>query len=182
MFASLAVILPVSRSSRGIQVVKASRGSPSCCSTKSGSQTRFRFGDDSKTTIEQASGVWCAEVAELEGMSDRREKSAIKAAITRTTDKARLAYGRSATIVPRQFVMIATTNEPAYLKDRGGNRRFWPMRVDPGVLDKSEKTLLKNLDQLWAEAAVAEAAGEEHTSVTRVMGGRHESPKPACCR
>ena len=110
------------------------------------------------------------------------ENSAIKAAITRTTDKARLAYGRSATIVPRQFVMIATTNDPAYLKDRGGNRRFWPMRVDPGVLDKSEKTLLKNLDLLWGEAAVAEAAGEEHASAPRVVGGRREGPEPACCR
>lgn len=122
----------------------------------------LRFGDDSKTTIEQASGVWCAEVAELEGMTDKREFATIKAAISRTEDRARLAYGRTTTIVARQFVMIGTTNEPAYLKDRGGLRRFWPMRVDPGVLDKSERALLRNLDNLWAEAAVVEAAGEEH--------------------
>lgn len=122
-----------------------------------------RFGDDSKMTIEQASGAWCCEVAELEGMTDKREFATIKAAVSRTTDKARLAYGRSTSVVQRQFVMIGTTNEPAYLKDRGGLRRFWPMRVNPDVLPKMEKQLLRLRDQLWAEAAVAEAAGEAHT-------------------
>lgn len=121
------------------------------------------FGDDAKLTIEHSGGAWCCEVAELEGLSGRREYSTIKATISRLSDKARLAYGRMTTNVPRQFVMIGTTNDAKYVRDQGGLRRFWTMRVNANVLDKAQKDLMGSLDQLWAEAAAREAAGEAHT-------------------
>jgi predicted P-loop ATPase len=54
---------------------------------------------------------------------------------------------------------VATTNEDTYLRDTTGNRRFWPVKV--GRIDLAGIT--RDRDQLWAEAAVAEASGEPLT-------------------
>jgi len=58
------------------------------------------------------------------------------------------------TRVPRRFVVIGTTGSTDYLRDTG-SRRFWPVRVVHFDLQH----LAEIRDQLWAEAAVAEAAG-----------------------
>jgi hypothetical protein len=45
---------------------------------------------------------------------------------------------------------MGTTNSTAYLKDRTGNRRWWPIAVKVRQID-TEK-LAANADQIWAEA------------------------------
>jgi len=68
-----------------------------------------------------------------------------------------MAYGHKNTRVPRQFVIIGTTNETdGYLRDATGNRRFWPVRIQRFDLPR----LRADRDQLWAEAAEAERLGE----------------------
>ena len=106
-----------------------------------------------KEIIEQTSGVWIAEVAELSGMS-RAESSHIKAALTRKKDKARAAYARLSQTVLRQFIAVATTNDTRYLTDPTGNRRYLPIRVE-GVRFAD---LIRDRDQLFAEASVLERA------------------------
>jgi predicted P-loop ATPase len=67
-----------------------------------------------------------------------------------------MAYAREPVKVPRQFVVIATTNHGTYLRDQTGGRRFWPVTVR-----KIDVELLRaERDQLWAEAAVMEARGD----------------------
>ena len=104
--------------------------------------------------IERTAGAWIVEMAELTGMR-RSEIEAVKASLSRRTDKARLAYGRLPTEVPRQFVMAASTNDDAYLRDMTGNRRFWPVAIHAFDVE----ALLRDRDQLWAEAAEREASG-----------------------
>lgn len=104
--------------------------------------------------IEQLRGRWIVEAAELSGMR-RTDIEHLKAFLSREIDRARMAYHRLVTEVPRQCVIVGTTNSEEYLRDTTGNRRFWPVRVQRFDLD----ALSRDRDQLWAEAAAREADG-----------------------
>jgi hypothetical protein len=88
------------------------------------------LGVDSKVTIERTAGKWIIEAAELHGQRGR-EVEQLKTFLSRQADgPVRLAYGRLPTTIPRQFVLIGSTNARlAYLKDTTGGRRFWPVTV-----------------------------------------------------
>jgi predicted P-loop ATPase len=109
---------------------------------------------DGKKTIEQTSGKWIIEAAELSGMR-RADVEHLKAFLSRQVDIGRLAYGRIVSNVPRQFIVLGTTNSDRYLKDLTGNRRFWPVKV--GKIDI--ESLKNDRDQLWAEAVAYEKQG-----------------------
>ena len=110
-----------------------------------------------KQVIEEMRGVALAELSEMVGLSDKGNEQ-VKAMVTRREDVARTAYGRTASAVPRAFCFIGTTNSPAYLKERGGLRRYWPIKV--GEMDI--EALKRDRDQLLGEAAALEARGEPH--------------------
>jgi predicted P-loop ATPase len=113
------------------------------------------IGAEPKLIIEQTAGSWIVELAELSGIGNR-EVEQIKAMISRQVDRARLSYGKRVSDVPRQFVLVGTVNDSAYLRDTTGNRRFWPVRVGPVDLE----ALRADRNQLWAEASHYEAQGE----------------------
>lgn len=114
------------------------------------------LGVDAKQVIERTGGKWIIEASELHGIR-RSEAEHLKSFLSRQVDgPVRLAYERSPTQVPRQFIVIGTTNTmTSYLKDDTGNRRFWPVSVNKFDVDK----LLEMRDQLWAEAAQKESEG-----------------------
>ncbi|NJK88564.1 MAG: hypothetical protein HC923_03630 [Myxococcales bacterium] len=97
--------------------------------------------------IASMQGRWIIEMAELDTMR-RSDVSALKSFLARTEDRARLAYMRNPEDFPRRCVFVGTTNDSDYLRDRTGNRRFFPVEVDNIDL----KGLLRDRDQLWAEA------------------------------
>jgi len=107
-----------------------------------------------KAIIEAIQGCLIIEAAELSGMR-RAEIEHMKAFTSRTVDRGRMSYDRVITNIPRQCVFVGTTNDSQYLKDTGGNRRFWPVRIKEFNLE----TLRRDRDQLWAEAVVREASG-----------------------
>ena len=132
------------------------------------------LGDDPKIILEQTQGKWIVEIPELVGLS-KRETERVKAALTRQVDVARLAYERTASQMPRQFVFIGTTNADRYLIDATGNRRFWPVKVGKIDLDG----LAADRDQLWAEAVHLVSKGEKlflpehlHAAVTSAQEAR----------
>jgi predicted P-loop ATPase len=86
------------------------------------------LGLTAKETIEALSGHWIVEVSELQGMR-KSDIDKVKAFASRDTDRARMAYDRAVTEARRQCVIIGTTNNEQYLRDRSGNRRFWPVRI-----------------------------------------------------
>jgi predicted P-loop ATPase len=114
------------------------------------------LGCDTKRFIEATAGKWIVEAGELKGMS-RTDVASLKSCLSRQIDEARMSYDRKQTVNARQFIIIGTTNETdGYLRDPTGNRRFWPVRIERIDID----TLRRDRDQLWAEASLAEAAGE----------------------
>lgn len=110
---------------------------------------------ETKVVIERLAGKWIVEAGELKGMR-KSEVNHLKGFVSRQVDEARLSYGRLTTRLPRQCVIIGTTNDAAYLKDPTGDRRFWPVQVVRFDLS----ALGQDRDQLWAEAAHREATGE----------------------
>jgi putative DNA primase/helicase len=108
-------------------------------------------------------GKWCVELGEIGHLLASRSET-FKAFLSRTTDHYRAPYGTQAVDVPRQSVMIGTTNDDDYLSDATGNRRIWPIRCLLGKRYELKFAdigwLEANRGQLWAEAAHREATGE----------------------
>jgi predicted P-loop ATPase len=105
--------------------------------------------------MEALEGVWIYEICELKGLS-RADTAKVKAFASRAVDQGRPAYARFKEARPRQAILIGTTNDDKYLRDTTGNRRFWPVKVGRVSLE----VLLRDRDQLWAEAAYWEAKDE----------------------
>lgn len=119
---------------------------------------------DTKEAGEHLQSAWIFEFGELAGMS-KTEVDEIKQFITKRSDKYRVAYDRVITDFPRKCVFFGTTNNWNFLKDPTGNRRFWPVTVDPEKRTKSVFTDLSEYEigQIWAEVLEAYRGGEELT-------------------
>ncbi|ODT20107.1 MAG: hypothetical protein ABS54_14365 [Hyphomicrobium sp. SCN 65-11] len=112
------------------------------------------LGAETKNVIELTRGKLIVEISELNGGT--RVVEAIKAMLSRREDSARLSYARETSHIPRQFVLIGTTNSKEYLSDATGNRRYWPVEVADDI---DLKGLREDALQVWAEAAHYEAVG-----------------------
>lgn len=108
---------------------------------------------------EQVQGVWLYELQELSSLG-KAELNLIKAFISSEDDRYRQSYGRTVETFPRQCVMVGTTNEDRYLRDRTGNRRWWPVPVRHIV---NNPWLDKMRDQLLAEAFALYGQGVRYT-------------------
>lgn len=97
---------------------------------------------------EQVQGLWVYEIAELSQFG-KAEIQLIKAFISAKIDRYRPSYGRVVEAYPRQCVLVGTTNEKTYLRDRTGNRRFWPVPVRSRI---NIPWVRERRDQLFAEA------------------------------
>ena len=114
------------------------------------------IGKDSREVQEILRGVWIHESSDLAGLT-KAEVETVKAFASRTSDRARPAYGRHLVDQPRHSIEVATTNDEAYLLSQTGNRRFWPVKVN-GAIDLLR--LRTDRLQLWGEAAHYQSEGE----------------------
>ena len=104
--------------------------------------------------IEQLEGAWICEIAELLALTKAKEQEAVKSYITRQRDKYRRPYDRQTSEYPRRCVFVGTTNNEQFLKDKTGNRRFYPVRVQSSGywLYDNEDECRDYILQCWAEA------------------------------
>lgn len=107
---------------------------------------------EGKEASELLQGVWLVEIAELQAFRNS-DTNRIKQFVSQQADRFRAAYGRHVKEMPRCCVFFGTTNAKDYLRDRTGNRRFWP--VDTGIHPPTKNVFVQldsEVDQLWAEA------------------------------
>lgn len=116
---------------------------------------------EGKEAAEMIQGVWINELGELNGLS-RAETNAVKQFLSRTDDIYREPYGRRTGIYPRRCVFFGTTNDTEFLRDRTGNRRFWPITVGLNPVIKNVFQQLEDeVPQIWAEAYCYWQLGEQ---------------------
>ena len=114
--------------------------------------------DNNKDSYERLFGVWIVEVAEL-ASTKKAEIEDVKNFVTKQEDSFRKAYGRENGVYKRRCVFYGNTNDYEFLRDRTGNRRFWPVEVQN--VDRGQLIgLAENVDQIWAEAVVRLKQGE----------------------
>jgi hypothetical protein len=99
-------------------------------------------------------GKMLVEIAEFSSFQ-RAENEAIKAAISRPTDRYRAPYGKRSEDHSRSNVFAATTNEHEWNRDPTGARRFWPVKCG-------------HIDVGWITACREQLFAESVTRVTRV--------------
>jgi predicted P-loop ATPase len=109
---------------------------------------------DGQKGMEAVEGAWICEVAELLAMTKTKEQEAIKAYITRQSDRYRRPFDRRVTEYKRQCIFIGTTNKEQFLTDKTGGRRFYPVKVNQSGYDlfANEKEIRAEILQCWAEA------------------------------
>lgn len=113
-----------------------------------------------KDTMEQIQGSWVIELGEL-APTFKNENEIVKAFISRASDRFRSPYGRRTEEYPRQCVFAGSTNNLMFLKDRTGNRRFWPITGDKDRKTANSWDITdEEIDQIWAEAFYYWSDGE----------------------
>lgn len=109
---------------------------------------------EGKPAIEQLDGVWIGEIAELLALTKTKEQEAVKQYISRQRDRDRRPYMERIDDLPRRCIFIGTTNNEQFLKDKTGNRRFYPVTVHSSGywLYEHEQECRNYIEQCWAEA------------------------------
>lgn len=98
-------------------------------------------------------GRMVVEAGELRGFN-QRDDNEIKSWLTRTEETWVPKYQEQHTTYRRRFIVIGSSNNPRFLQDPTGNRRWLPLMV--GQLRQNIDTdfIKANTEQLWAQAKV----------------------------
>jgi len=111
-----------------------------------------------KDELLKAHQSWVIELAEIENALSKTAISKIKQSMSAKTDQIRFPYGRKTEKCPRGFVICGTTNNPVFLNDPTGNRRFWVVSCNGRI---NRELLTQERDQIWAAAYSLWLKGEK---------------------
>ncbi|MDR9795239.1 virulence-associated E family protein [Aeribacillus pallidus] len=116
---------------------------------------------ENKEAGEHLQNAWIFEIGELSAMK-KSEVEEVKAFLSKTEDRYRVAYDRQVSDFPRKCVFFGTTNTREFLRDTTGNRRFWPVEIRPERAQYShwEHLTKERVQQIWAEVLSWYKAGE----------------------
>lgn len=118
----------------------------------------FNFRDTkNKATIEYMSGKWILEMGEMEVMKkDTVTSNELKAFISSQADDYRVPYEKRPQRRPRQCIFCGTSNDKNFLKDRTGNRRYWP--IDCNATEETKDRIFDyKLSRPYLQQVMAEA-------------------------
>jgi predicted P-loop ATPase len=139
------------------------------------------LGEASKELVLLLAGKTVVEISE---MRTRGEVNTVKAMLSRTHDEGRPAYGRKTVKRARRNIFVGSTNEPEFLEDITGGRRFLPVAVRGEINIEFVRAYLA---QLVGEAATQHSQGcdtniprevweiaGEHQEAARITSGAEE--------
>lgn len=109
---------------------------------------------EGQPAIEQLKGKWICEIGELLALTKTKEQEAAKAYITRQVDSYRKPWDRNISEFPRRCIFIGSGNNPFFLSDKTGNRRYYPVEVHSNGYEirDAEQEIRDYILQCWAEA------------------------------
>lgn len=110
-----------------------------------------------KDSVATVISAWIVELGEIEATFRKADLAQLKAFSTKDTDTFRRPYAKRDSNHPRRTVFAGTVNDPTFLNDPTGNRRFWPIEI---VGIDRDDTL--DHQQLWAEVLNWYRNGETH--------------------
>ena len=111
----------------------------------------FSWMNPQKARMESLLGAVILEAAEMKGIT-KQELAEIRSFLSRTVDKARLAYRRDPKPLPRRCILVGTGNADVVPSDPVGYRRFVVIPLKTGDPLKVRHYLNATREQLWAEA------------------------------
>jgi predicted P-loop ATPase len=109
-----------------------------------------------KELVPQTRGKLVVEWQEL-ALFNKIDINHSKSFLSTSVDRVREAYHREAKDYPRQFIVVATTNQDKFLLDETGNRRMFPVAVK----EINIAAVANILPQLYAEALQLYKKGEK---------------------
>lgn len=126
---------------------------------------QFDFLEKRQARTESLLGSVIVEASEMAG-STRAENAAIKAFLSGTFDRVRLAYRRDPQNLPRRCILVGTGDHDDVLPNDSNLRRFVVVRVQARgtaaeTVARVRRFLDENREQLWAEACVRFKAGAQ---------------------
>lgn len=102
-----------------------------------------------RDALQRAHMAWGVELAELDGVTRRRDQEQLKAFLTEQIDTYQIRYDRCPERHPRRFVFWATANRPP-LRDSTGSTRFVCIPIPDRMLPLDWAR--QHRDALWARA------------------------------
>jgi hypothetical protein len=102
-----------------------------------------------RDALQRAHTAWGVELAELDGVTRRRDQEQLKAFLTETCDTYQIRYDRHPEAHKRRFVFWGSANRPP-LRDSTGSTRFVIIPVPDQMLPLDWAR--QNRDALWARA------------------------------
>lgn len=108
-------------------------------------------------------GVWIQELGEMAAATRARSLEEFKAFLSRWEDRYHAPHDRTFTTRPRQNIFGSNSNRNDFLDDPTGYRRAWPVKCEGfdfggPIKEINLPALMRDRDQLWAEAAELEAS------------------------
>jgi len=139
----------------------------------------FLLDPNNKDSVRTAISHWLVELGEIDSTFRKSDLSALKAFVTRPTDKLRKPYGRDDSNYPRRTVFFGSVNDRQFLMDSTGNRRYWV--IEPTGIDYLHDF---NMQQVWAEAYTHYKGGmkwwltPEEEAVLNMNNSEYEATDP----
>ncbi len=121
--------------------------------------------NDSPIDIESKDGLqvlhraWIHEMAEIDGITKKKDYERMKSFLSSRKDIFRPPYASTVGVFPRSCVIVGSANENNFLVDPTGSRRFWIMKITKPI---ETGKMIDLRDQFWAECMNLHQAGIPH--------------------